>query len=849
MWQRVIRNAAPVVGFAFLALALFSIHRMLKGHHYEELRRTFAAYPTGRLAAAFALTGLSYFLLTLYDLLAFRYLRRPMPYRRLAVASFVGYSLSNNVGYSFLSGGAIRYRLYSNWGVDAIDIAKLIAFCTLTGWLGFATLGGVTCLAEPKGLIESLRVPEVVLLPLGMVLLMLVGAYVAVSLLRRKPVRIGMWEFSPAGILSVAQVALSFVDLTVASGVLYVLMPFETPFPFPAFAGLFVLSMLLGVASHSPGGLGVFETMMIFLLSSRLPTERVLTALLLFRMIYYLVPLFFAALTMAGYEARRRGAELPQLAGALGAFRPIIPDVFAFLTLICGTLLLFSGATPPAHGRMAVLRDLLPLPVIELSHFLGSLAGCGMVLLGRALQRRIDAAYWLMVVLLSLGIASSLAKGFDYEEAIVLALMLAALAPCHREFHRRASVFAPRMTAEWIAAVLVVVAGTVWLGVFAHKHLEYSSDLWWQFAFSGSAPRFLRASVGVVALALVFSAISLLKPVKRRGPLPGAEEAALVEAIVAGSERTGSQFALLGDKHFLISDSGSAFIMYGVADRFWVTMGDPVGPDSEWADLIWSFCEQARRQGGWPVFYQVRPERLHLYSDVGLALFKFGEEAHVDLTTFSLEGRAHKSARNLLSKLEREGCSFEIVPREAVTALMPELKAISDDWLARKNTREKSFSLGFFDERYLARFPHAVIRKEGRILAFANILESARKQELSVDLMRYAADAPDSSMDFLFFNLLQWGASQGFKGFNFGMAPLAGIQAGVSASLWNRMAALVYHHSEHFYNFQGLRRYKDKFHPMWEPRYIASPGGLVFPRALAAIARLVNRGIMGAVAK
>jgi len=151
MWQRVIRNAAPVVGFAFLAVALFSIHRMLKGHHYEELRRTFAAYPASRLTAAFLLTGLSYFLLTLYDLLAFRYLRLPMPYRRLAVASFVGYSLSNNVGYSFLSGGAIRYRLYSNWGVDTIDIAKLIAFCTLTGWLGFATLGGVTCLAQPSG--------------------------------------------------------------------------------------------------------------------------------------------------------------------------------------------------------------------------------------------------------------------------------------------------------------------------------------------------------------------------------------------------------------------------------------------------------------------------------------------------------------------------------------------------------------------------------------------------------------------------------------------------------------------------------------------------------------------------
>ena len=849
MLQRVIRNAAPVVGFVFLGLALASIHGMLKEYHYEDLRRTFATFPAWRLGTAVLLTGLSYFILTLYDMLAFRYLRQPMPYRKLALASFVGYSLSNNVGYSFLSGGAIRYRLYSNWGVNTIDIAKLITFCTATGWLGFAALGGVACLMEPKGLTASLPIPEQTLLPLGILLLGLVATYVAISLLRRNPLRLKTWEFSPPGIIGAAQVALGFVDMAVAGAVLYALMSFDTPFSFPAFAGLFILSLLAAVISQAPGGLGVFETMMILLLSPRLSIERVLGALLMFRVIYYLVPLFFAALIMAGYEARRRGAELQQLTGTLGAFRPVIPDVMAFLTLICGALLLFSGATPPAHGRMALLRDLLPLPVIELSHFLASLAGCGIILLARALQRRIDAAYWLMLLLLAAGIVLSLAKGIDYEEAIVLAAMLAALAPCHKEFHRRASILSPRFTPEWIAAVVMVVTATVWLGAFAHKHIEYSHDLWWRFTFDGSAPRFLRASVGVAALALVFAAFRLLRPVHRLALPPGPDEAAVVEAIVEDSKRTTSRLALIGDKQFLIDESRSAFIMYGVADRCWVAMGDPVGPEPEWADLIWSFCDRARRPGGWPVFYQVRPERLHLYSDVGLSLFKFGEEARVDLTSFLLEGKSNKTARNILSKLEREGCSFEVVPRESVPELLPALKTVSDQWLFQKNTREKGFSLGFFAEEYLSRFPHAIIRREGRIVAFANILEGARKQELSIDLMRYAADAPDAAMDFLLFHLLQWGASQGYRSFNFGMAPLAGIQAGVSAPLWHRMAALVYQHSEHFYNFQGLRHYKDKFHPVWEPRYIASPGGLVFPRALAGIARLVNRGILGTVVK
>src|SRR5207249_2036799 len=142
----------------------------------------------------------------------------------------------------------------------------------------------------------------------------------------------------------------------------------------------------------------------------------------------------------------------------------------------------------------------------------------------------------------------------------------------------------------------------------------------------------------------------------------------------------------------------TAFIMYGIQGRTWASMGDPVGPEEEWDELIWRFREECDRYDAWPVFYQVEPERLTLYLDQGYSLLKLGEEARVDATTFTLDGGSRKGLRSNRNKLQKEGCTFEIVARENVPALMPVFRAISDAWLGEKRGAEKGFSLGFFDE-------------------------------------------------------------------------------------------------------------------------------------------------------
>jgi len=321
----------------------------------------------------------------------------------------------------------------------------------------------------------------------------------------------------------------------------------------------------------------------------------------------------------------------------------------------------------------------------------------------------------------------------------------------------------------------------------------------------------------------------------------------LVAQIVGQSKRASASLAFLGDKAFLFSEARTAFLMYGASGRSWVSMGDPVGPRKEWGELAWRFRELGDRHSARVVFYEVGSESIPVYLEMGYALLNLGEEARVPLGDFSLEGSARKDIRHAHTRCLRDGHSFELILPEGVPALLPELKAISDSWLERKKTREKGFAMGSFSEPYLRRLPVGVVRREGRVVAFATIWLSGGSEELSVDLMRHADTAGPGVMEYLFAELMLWGRREAYAWSNLGVAPLSGIEDRELAGLWNRAAGLIYRHGGQLYNFQGLRFFKAKFGPVWEPRYIAAPGGLPVPAIALDVAALVAGGIAGVV--
>jgi phosphatidylglycerol lysyltransferase len=843
-------GAGSVIALLALTVSALIIHHQLREVHYREVMATVRSVPGVRVQLALALTLLSYALLTLYDTLGLRYVRHPLPYLRSGFASFTSYAVTNTVGLSLLTGVPLRVRYYSAWGLSGTEIAKLVAFCYATFWLGLLTIGGLALILEPVELpgLLHLPLPAVVL---GGLMLVLPTAYLLVSGLMRKPLRLRSAEIElPPLRLSLAQLAVGVLDWCLAGAVLWMVLPAGLGLSFPLFLGVFVLGQTAGVISHVPGGLGVFETILLVTLSPHIGASAVAGSLVVYRLIYYFAPLGLAAALIGVHEISRASSRFLWIGRLFGQWVPsVVPNLLAISTFLAGVILLFSGATPSVHSRMAWLDRFLPLPIIEFSHFLGSVVGTVLLLIARGLQRRLDAAYYLTAFLLGAGIVLSLLKGLDFEEAIILAVMLAALLPCHRYFRRKSSLTSPRFSPGWIAAIGLTLGASLWLGFFSYKHVAYTQDLWWRFGLLQDAPRFLRATTAATVLALLYGLSRLMKSAVYVPAPPTGNETMRVREITHTSPHTVANLALLGDKSLLFSQSSRAFIMYGVEGRSWVALGGPIGPDAEHEELVWQFRERCERFGGWPCFYQVSAGSLPLYVDLGLDLVKLGEEARVALGDFVIEGRARKNLRHSWQRVVDEGYVFELLPASEFPRIEPDLKAISDAWLISKHTREKGFSLGRFEPSYLQHFPIAVARRQGRVMAFANVWTSGGGEELSVDLMRHVADAHKSVMDFLFIELMLWGKQQGYRWFNLGMAPFSGIESRATAPLWAKAGALVFRYGEHFYNFQGLRAYKEKYAPVWEPRYLASPGGLVLPVILTNIAALIAGGAKGVIAK
>jgi uncharacterized membrane protein YbhN (UPF0104 family) len=310
MKRKLLTFVAPTLVLGLLAAAFWGLQYQLRVFHFYNIARSLAAIPSRRLCLASTLTVLSYLVLTGYDVLALHYLRRPLKYGKIALASFIGYVFSYNLGLSILGGSAVRYRFYSTWGLSTAEISKLVAFCVLSFWIGVLAIAGVTLLLEPSSLLAPLSRHFAVVRFLGVILLGLVATYLTWSAIEKKPLKLLRWEFPlPSTPLSLGQIALSTLDWCLVGGVCYVLLPASPAMSYPAFLGIFVLAHVTGLISHVPGGIGIFETVMVLMLSPRLPVSAVLGSLLAYRGIYYLLPLVVASMLLAVQEVTRESTS------------------------------------------------------------------------------------------------------------------------------------------------------------------------------------------------------------------------------------------------------------------------------------------------------------------------------------------------------------------------------------------------------------------------------------------------------------------------------------------------------------------------------------------------------------
>ncbi|MES2144473.1 MAG: bifunctional lysylphosphatidylglycerol flippase/synthetase MprF, partial [Pseudomonadota bacterium] len=742
-WQR-LRSAAPyLLALGLFALGLYALYRLLAPVNFADVAAQIRMTPwTTMVLAALATLG-GYLSLAGYDWSALRYIGKPLPIPVVLTGGLMAYAFGNTIGLSAVSGGAVRWRVYSGLGLEGYDVAVVSTFAAVSFGVA-ATIVGLGALAIHPGALASIipfppstvRIAAISLILVQMVPLVWASA-------TGRSLRIGRFTIhAPSLPILGGQILFSLGDIGFSALTLYLFIP-TVDLGFFTFLAVFAAATMAGIVSHVPGGIGVFETVVIAAMPAGTPVDKVAAALLLYRLVYYLLPFLLALVVLAIYEGWRAaggrvaggrfGLMLSTMEPGLRAVAPVAPLVLAAMVFGSGLWMSLSALLPPASDAAEAAEALFPLAFVEGSALMSSALGAALILLSLGILRRSAGAFWLTIAALTAGITVALAQGIDWERGLALLIAVGLLLPFRRGFHRHTNLTHAAFAPGWIAAVIAAIAGFGFVLFFAHKGTPYAQDLWWQFAVDERAPRALRAGL-VASLIVGLSALWMLlkAPVVRTGS-PDAADLARAEDIIATVDNPDAGFALTGDKSLVFSGDGRAFVMFGVSGRSWLAFGGPVGPRDSGEEASIAFVDAARRAGARPVFYEIDATDVPLMLDLGLTLHKMGEEAMVDLSRFSLDGPGRKRLRAAYSRAGRDGLTLDIVRPPHDTALIADLRRISDDWLAAKKTREKGFSVGRFDEVWLDRWALALVRHNGRVVAFANILSTGTRKVASID--------------------------------------------------------------------------------------------------------------------
>jgi len=524
----------------------------------------------------------------------------------------------------------------------------------------------------------------------------------------------------------------------------------------------------------------------------------------------------------------------------------------AILTAVMGVVNVLAAVTPAMRNRLRMLEEYSPLQVGRGGHLTSALAGFALLLLASGLWRRKRVAWLLSLLVLIASVVTHLLKGLDYEEAALAALLSVILVIWRSHFHARSD---PPSVQQAIRTLLAALAFTLAYGVtgfyLLDRHFRVSFGLWaalrqtvvmfTQYYDPGLQPitgfgRYFADSIYIVAVVTTsYAALLLIRPVLARHGASSEERARAWEVVSRYGQTSLARLTLLEDKLYYFSAGGSV-IAYVLEGRTALALGDPIGPARDFSNSVEGFKHFCALNDWLPVFYQVLPDHLRLYQQAGFRSIKIGQEGSVDLARFSLEGGERKSIRGSVNKMKRLGYASEVLEPPHPRPLLRELNEVSDEWLSDRHTSEMRFSVGWFETAYLNTCPILVVRNaEGRIDAFANIIIEFGANAITADMMRHRSGAEKGQMDFLFVSLFEWGKAAGYEKFDFGLSALSGIGEEPADPAIERALRYAFEHIHQFYNFKGLHAYKDKYGPVWSPRYLIFPNVPSLPAVGAAL--------------
>lgn len=772
----------------------------------------------------------------LYDVILVRILRMKVPNRELLEQSFIANSFSNLIGFGGLVGAMLRTYFFHKFEHDKRRLLSVIAAVSLFYLTGISVLAWVAAIHfHSFALFMDTKWIYFAVVGVGLYL----PVFLVIHIIKAKKDNqaiISIKDSIKLIAVSIIEWAAVFFAILILTKILGIPISIENLFP------VYVAAACAGIISMIPGGLGSFDLVFIWGMQDlHIAEEKVLVLLLLYRIGYYFIPFLMGLVFFIKLYWEKWNQSWNYLPRAiLQGFSHILLTMLVFLS---GLILLLSASVPGIMERLKITQELLAMPIVNVSHQLSVAAGFLLLGLSRGIEYSVKRTYDVTMFALILAALFSIFKGIDYEEAIFLITVALLLRMSRGQFYRESYVLTWGKTIFDIMVILIITSMYIIIGYLnlPDAKVEIPAKLL-PFVIVDYRDLFLSAFIGIIiAFAILAFGYLVSLPKKWKFEPSAGQENAIKEHFQKHRGKVLSHLIFLHDKYIFWNSKKNVLIAYkNYADKL-VILGEPIGERDDLSNAIEEFQELADLYGYTLVFYQVSDSMLPYLHNHGFAFFKLGEDAFVDLQSFSLGGGKMKGLRALKNKFMKENYTFEFLDPPFTKEVFSELEGISNEWLQGRN--EKSFSLGYFDEEYLNKAPIALVRDMNRkILGFMSIMPVYDEgQTISVDLMRFKPDAPNGTIDFLFLSLINWAREEGYCRFNMGMSPLANVGLSKFSFLSEKIAAQIFLHGHFIYHFQGLRKFKEKYTNIWEPKYLAYRKKSSLPIIMAQITLLISK--------
>lgn len=841
----VLKHYKSMLKFAFaftlIALILFEGKSQFESIHLANTLQMMRLIPM-KWIVMFVIMGIAAsFSMVLYDIFGMKAFQYDIDIKDLLSISFVSNSLNTLLGLGGLTGASVKSMLLKKRSIELKEMISYNALLVTSATTGLSFFAILTLFNYRS--VFSLLNQHVWL----WACLIGYSLYLAIYFFLERIAKISRdWSdtFGSSKLLKLRfrLLGVSVLEWLLAGILFYTLAGyFHHSLVFINIMSIFVIASIAGILSFLPGGAGSFDLIAIIglQLAGLTPNES-LTVVILYRIFYYFVPSITAIAAFSLHVLKKEEEKGSVIRS--NAYGQFVAALMAIIVFTCGSVLLISAFTPSLISRSSLITDVASVTFLQYSRSISIAIGLMLLITSKEIFFRVKRAYHAVMILLLGGGIFTFIKGFDIEEFAFILICMGIIRLSKTNFYRKSI---PLKLSSLIAQALIVfVLLIVYLRGSHFLFSSYIRKFHYPLMAFKDIGTFINSGLIAYTVFIIFIVIWYrTRDIIERDPLYQGNDQEKIELFLKNHDGNHlSHMIHLGDKQLFWASEGRVLIAYAKYSDRAVVLGDPVGEEPLISEGIQEFQRFLDIYGYSAIFYQVDEKNLSMYHENGYYFFKLGEEALVDLHVFEMIGSSRRSFRNTLKRFEKDGFAFEVLYPPFDSTLLDELEQVSAEWLGDRN--EMSFSVGWFDRAYLQKAPVATVKNSttNEIIAFVSLKYHDRnKDQIGIDLMRFKNHVPNSTMDFIFIQLLIYFKENGYGHFSFGVAPLAKVGAAPKSHWVEKIASFISKHGKLFYSFEGLRKFKAKFDPHWEPRYLAYPQLMSLPALLIEISLLVNK--------